>query len=276
MLWCDWTSVLGGIRCPPVKRSWLIRSFAFTYSPFKDPITLAFGSLRKEGLRFMTFSNGSMRRHVFELAGGFDEGINWGEDHSLFFRLSKINDFNGFLVFDPVPAIWRRTDISGGLSRRKRQDWYVSELAGRIRYFHAVVGHYFPLYFGLAWPLFISYALLRTVFWVWDPDNAAFPFGAQGRVTARFLSQRNITAIHWTFSTMDSRVSNQARLWVRVNALVRDGSIVLIHDNLADPRPIPPPYLEDRSHPVAVLPAILNLLKQKGLTSVTIHDLLES
>ncbi len=156
---------------PPPRFPRLVRSAAFTYTLFKDPIAFAFGSLRKEGISFILFTNGSIRRSVFNRVGGFDEGIHWGEEHPLFFKLAPQMKPGEYFVFDPAAAIWHRSIFKGGLNRRGFGDWHLRELRNRVRYQHAVVGHYFPLRFLTLYPLFLLRVLFLTESFIWDESN---------------------------------------------------------------------------------------------------------
>ncbi len=156
---------------PPSPLARLVKWGAFEYTLFKDPRTLAFGSLRKENIDFLTFSGGSIRKELFERVGGFDEGLPINEEHSFFFRYQRVRKPGEYFVFDPRPIIWRRVDVRGGLDRRAKPDWHRKELADRIFYYHAIVAHYFPWRFRLLYPLFPLRALWGASKWVWDPDN---------------------------------------------------------------------------------------------------------
>ncbi len=172
---------------PPPRFPRLVKLAAFRYTMFKDPRTLAFGSLRKEGIDFLTFSGGSIRKALFERVGGFDEGLPLDEEHSFFFRYATIKQPGDYFVYDPRPAIWRRLDVRGGLDRRRKTDWYKKELEGRIFYYHAVVAHYFPTRFKVMYPLLMVRALSRAQSWVWDPDNSAHSFGERLNASIKML-----------------------------------------------------------------------------------------
>ncbi len=161
---------------PPPRFPRLVKLAAFRYTVFKDPRTLAFGSLRKEGIDFLTFSGGSIRKRLFDQVGGFDEGLPLDEEHSFFFRYAAKKSPGDYFVYDPRPTIWRRLDVRGGLDRRRKADWYKKELEGRIFYYHAVVAHYFPVRFKVMYPLLMLRAFTRAQSWVWDPDNSAHSF----------------------------------------------------------------------------------------------------
>jgi glycosyltransferase involved in cell wall biosynthesis len=160
----------------------LVRWMSFSYSIFRDPLTLPVGSLRKAGITFAVGNNFSVRRALVDRVGGWDEGIPMGEEQSFFFRYERARQPGEYLVYDPQPVVWRRVDIVGGLDRRTRADWYENELKGRIIYYHHVVAHYFPWRFRLLYPLFVLRAAERVLFWIWDADNRAH--GVLGRVAA--------------------------------------------------------------------------------------------
>jgi len=158
-------------QSPPPKFPASIWKKAFTYSFFRDNTTYSHCSIRKEGIRFLILNNGSLRRSVFERVGGFDEGIQWGEEHSFFFKLEKIKRPEEYLVFDPKAPVWRRLAAPGGLNRRNVNDWHVKELQKRVIYYHKVVGHYFPGRFFALYPLYQARTLYRVEKWIWDSEN---------------------------------------------------------------------------------------------------------
>jgi peptidoglycan/xylan/chitin deacetylase (PgdA/CDA1 family) len=102
-----------------------------------------------------------------------------------------------------------------------------------------------------------------------------FPYGEKGRQDPRRLPARHgVRAVHWTFSSMDSREPDPARIVARVGACLRPGAIVLMHDRLDDDGPVGPPYIQSRAATVAAIPGILDLAKARGLSAVTVSDLL--
>jgi peptidoglycan/xylan/chitin deacetylase (PgdA/CDA1 family) len=101
-----------------------------------------------------------------------------------------------------------------------------------------------------------------------------FPYGAHGRQRAERLAPHAVRAVHWTVSGHDSRLADPAAIVARVAAALRPGAIVLLHDAIADEPYIRPPYLRTRDATVAALPAILAAARARGLTPVTVAELL--
>ncbi|NOZ86456.1 MAG: glycosyltransferase [Deltaproteobacteria bacterium] len=159
----------GQIQRPRFPR--LVHRLAFRYTFFKDPMTYAWGSLRKEGIDFLIGSNASVRRSLIERIGGWDEGIPVGEEQSFSFKFARNRKPGEQFIYDPKPIIWRRVNIEGGLNRRSKPDWYIRELNARISYYHDVVAYYFPWRVRLLYPIFLLRTLEQVWEWIWDPDN---------------------------------------------------------------------------------------------------------
>lgn len=150
----------------------LVRAVAMTHTFFKDTRMMAHGTLRKEDIDFLPGSNVSVRRSLLERIGGWDEGIPMNEEQSFAIKFHRERRSGEYLVFDPVPEVWRRTDIPGGLDRRSGEDWSRRELEAWFFYYRHVVGHYFPWRYRAFFPFFVARGLQRVLFWVWDPDNS--------------------------------------------------------------------------------------------------------
>lgn len=133
---------------------------------------MAHGTLRKEDIDFLPGSNVSVRRSLLERIGGWDEGIPMNEEQSFAIKFHRERRSGEHFVFDPVPEVWRRTDVPGGLERRRGDDWSRRELEAWFFYYRHVVGHYFPWRYRLFYPFFVVRGLQRVLFWVWDPDNS--------------------------------------------------------------------------------------------------------
>lgn len=171
----------------PVRFPRFLRWASFRYSLFKDPRTLAVGELRKAGIPFLVGNNFSIRRRLLDRIGGWDEGLTMHEEQSFCFKYEAARQPGEYLVYDPRPRIWRRVDIAGGLDRRTRPDWHVHELRGRLLFYHAVVGHYFPWRFRVLYPLFVLRAAERVLMWIWDADNRHHGLGGRLRASLAVL-----------------------------------------------------------------------------------------
>ncbi|MBI5482272.1 MAG: glycosyltransferase family 2 protein [Deltaproteobacteria bacterium] len=160
-------------RPDPVRFPRLVRWLAFHYTILRDPVTLPFGSLRKEGITFYVGNNFSVRRSLVARIGGWDEvGLGCGEEQSFAFKYERSRRPGEYMVYDPRSAVYRRLGVDGGLDRRTRPGWHLSELRGRIRYYHQVVGHYFPWRYRLLFPRYLVRPAERVTAWIWCADNA--------------------------------------------------------------------------------------------------------
>lgn len=165
----------------------LVRWASFRYSIFRDPLTLPFGSLRKVGIPFAVGNNFSVRSELVTRAGGWDEGVPMFEELSFFFRCARTRSVGEYLVYDPQPAIFRRTNLAGGLDRRTAPSWYENELRGRLIYYLGVLPRYFPVRARLLRPLFYLRAAQQVIFWIWDPDNRSHGTPARVRASVKVL-----------------------------------------------------------------------------------------
>ncbi len=101
-----------------------------------------------------------------------------------------------------------------------------------------------------------------------------FPYGRRGRQRVKRLGERGLRVVHWTFSSLDSRLARPEDIVRRVSTALRPGAILLLHDGIADADIIGPPYLPTRDVTVAATPAILKLLAERKLTAVTLSRLM--
>jgi glycosyltransferase involved in cell wall biosynthesis len=155
----------------------LVRHFAMRYTFFKDTRALAYNTVRKEGIDFLIGSNASMRRSLIERIGGWDEGIPMNEEQSFAIKFAQQRRDGEKFVFDPRPLMWRRTDVPGGLDRRRGDDWHMRELEARLFYYEHVVGYYFERRYRLLRPLFWLRGIEQVLVWIWDSDNGHRSFG---------------------------------------------------------------------------------------------------
>jgi peptidoglycan/xylan/chitin deacetylase (PgdA/CDA1 family) len=101
-----------------------------------------------------------------------------------------------------------------------------------------------------------------------------FPYGARGKQSPRQIAERyGMRAVHWTFSSNDSRAREPEPVVRRIRAGLRAGAIVLLHDALADEDTLEPPYVAPRGATVAALPAIGALCEERGLGAVSLSEL---
>jgi hypothetical protein len=130
-----------------------------SYGPFQKPRVFPGSPTRKVGIEWLTGGNSSLRREVWERAGGWDEFLRYHNEHSLFLRLARVRRPGEYLLYDPEARMIIRRDVPGGLDHRTRADLHerVDTLA---RYYFWLVGRYHPVrIFGLL-PLFFPYFVL--------------------------------------------------------------------------------------------------------------------
>lgn len=165
----------------------LVRLLALRFTFWKDTVGLAHNSLRKEGVSIFLGSNASFRRSLLARIGGWDEGIYMGEEQSFAFKFARDRRPGEKLVFDPSAAMWRRTDIPGGLDRRAGDGWFLRDLEARLFYYRHVVAYYFPSRYRFLAPLFWLRGIEQSLAWVWDPDNGHRTFAARVSASIQLL-----------------------------------------------------------------------------------------
>lgn len=101
-----------------------------------------------------------------------------------------------------------------------------------------------------------------------------FPYGQRGRQRVKRLGERGLRVVHWTFSSLDSRLARPEDIVRRTSTALRPGAILLLHDGIADADSIAPPYLPRRDATLEAMPAILDLLAERKLAAVTLSRLL--
>ncbi len=150
----------------------LVRARALTHTFLRTTRQYAYGPLRKPGIDYLLGSNSSCRRSLCERVGGWDEGLHpYGEEQSFAYRFAHVRRPGEHLLYDPHPTVHRRFDIDGGCARRAGDNWSEKELAGRVHFYHALIGYYFPWRFRLLYPIYVIQMLLHMIEWIWDRDN---------------------------------------------------------------------------------------------------------
>lgn len=86
------------------------------------------------------------------------------------------------------------------------------------------------------------------------------PYGAHDRSLDAYVQRQGMLEILWTIDSEDSQGATTDQVYRNVARSVSPGDIVLLHDN--------------RGTTEAALPRILALLKRRGLTPVTVPELL--
>ncbi len=130
---------------------------------FKQPRCYAYSDQPKRDIDYLMGGNASIRTRAVRLAGGWDEGLQYHNEHSLFLRLAKRKQPNEYLLYDPDAKMEIRKDVPGGLDYR-----FTAEVRTRVdqlaKYFVWVVGRECPeRVYGL-FPLFVpSFMLFSAV-----------------------------------------------------------------------------------------------------------------
>jgi peptidoglycan/xylan/chitin deacetylase (PgdA/CDA1 family) len=104
-----------------------------------------------------------------------------------------------------------------------------------------------------------------------------FPYGEKGSQRPGNIARKyGVSAVHWTFSSHDG-FADVDDVVSRVDAGLRPGAIVLMHDCLADEgRGLGSTYHPDRTVTCEALPRIVANARKKRLgSSVTLSDLLD-
>jgi glycosyltransferase involved in cell wall biosynthesis len=134
----------------PKLRHWRMLSHGL----FKQPRCYAYMPERKVGIDYLMGGNASIRKSAVERGGGWDEGLSYHNEHSLFLRLAKRMRPGEYLVYDPEARMEIRKDVPGGLNYR-----FSAEVRSRVdelsRYFVWIVGRECPERIYGLFPLFV-------------------------------------------------------------------------------------------------------------------------
>ncbi len=102
-----------------------------------------------------------------------------------------------------------------------------------------------------------------------------FPYGERGRQHPRRIrGDYGLQTAHWTYSSHDGMLRNPADIVARIEAGLRPGVILLMHDALADESTLPGRYVAARDATLAALTEVGALLALRGLSAVTMSELL--
>ena len=86
------------------------------------------------------------------------------------------------------------------------------------------------------------------------------PFGDYNNTLISVCESMNLTAIQWDVDSLDWKGLSAGEILSRVSSGVRNGSIILCHNN--------------SDHIVEALPVLIDSLKERGFTFTTVGDLL--
>jgi len=102
-----------------------------------------------------------------------------------------------------------------------------------------------------------------------------FPYGERGRQhPKRVKTEHGLDTVHWTYSSHDGMLGDPEDVVERVRAGLRPGVILLLHDALVDEANVRPPYRAARDVTVAALPRLADLFRERGLSALTLTELL--
>jgi glycosyltransferase involved in cell wall biosynthesis len=143
----------------PALRQWRMLSHGF----FKQPRCYAYSETPKRGIDYLMGGNASIRKSAVQLGGGWDEGLQYHNEHSLFLRLAKRKKPSEYLMYDPEAKMQIRKDVAGGLDYR-----FSAEVRTRVdqlaKYFVWVVGREYPMRIYGALPVFVpSFVLFSAI-----------------------------------------------------------------------------------------------------------------
>ena len=156
-----------GEECPyPTFLRPFIRRRCLHYSFLKTPYTYARFDERVNGVDWLHGTNASLRREVALRAGPWDTHVRTQDEHSFAFKLHRVLNPGEHLVFVPHPPVLRRLDVEGGMG--KRRVTVARELGNHLTFAHRIIGRYFPRRLRTLYPLYLGWAWLRTVTWIWD------------------------------------------------------------------------------------------------------------
>lgn len=163
-------------RCPyPRLLAPLWRSRCMSYSLLKTPYVYARLDRDKRRVGWLHGTNASFRRDRVIAAGLWDEGVRSHDEHSLAFTLSRTLARGERLVFRSWPPVLRRSDVGGGLEKRRTA---AADIIGRNYAFaRNVIGVYFPRRFRWLRPLYVLWAGLMGLDWAlsaWRIPGASF------------------------------------------------------------------------------------------------------
>ena len=98
-----------------------------------------------------------------------------------------------------------------------------------------------------------------------------FPFAYLGRQNPhRIEREHRVRTVHWSFSSLDSRLGPKA-IVKRVERYLYPGAIILMHDGVGDHSK----YTTHRKATVDALPGVLEACRKNGLTPVPLTELLD-
>ena len=147
----------------PLPTRWIAKRRCMSYSTLKTPYTFARLDVDVAPVGWLHGTNASFRRRAILDAGLWDETVRTQDEHSLAFRLARRLEPDQYLAFKAYPPVLRRKGLPGGMA--KRRVGVDGELRNHLQFLHRVVGRYHPRRFSALYPVYLAYALARTMGW---------------------------------------------------------------------------------------------------------------
>ncbi len=108
--------------------------------------------------------NAAIRRRTLERFGLWDECTPIEDEPSLAYRINAGKRHDEYLLFDPEPKMIRRLDVPGGMAKRTMSGPVYAKRV--FTFLHNIIGHYFPIRFGLLYPLYLYFVAYHVVQWI--------------------------------------------------------------------------------------------------------------
>ena len=119
---------------------------------------------QKKQVESLMGGNVAIPRTTLERFGLWDECTPIEDEPSLAFRINAGKRADEYLLFDPAPKMIRRLDVPGGMAKRTMS---APIYAKRVfTFLHNIIGHYFPVRFGLLYPLYIYFVAYHVIQWI--------------------------------------------------------------------------------------------------------------
>ncbi len=148
----------------PVK--WFAYRRLQAFSPvLKIPATYMRQTRRKQPVECLIGSNGSMRRSCLTRFGAWDEDTSIEDEASFGYRVARLKKPSEYMCFDPIPIIFRRTHVPGGLAKRFVTPgmWFERMLD----FIHNIIGRYHPWRVLFLYPLYVLTVCVWNIGWLW-------------------------------------------------------------------------------------------------------------
>jgi glycosyltransferase involved in cell wall biosynthesis len=152
----------------------------------KIPWTYCRQTRRKVPVDCLIGTNGSMRRSCYRRFGGWDTDTTVEDEASFGYRAQRMKEPGEYFAYDPVPLIYRRQDVPGGLAKRytSATRWFERML----EFVHRIVGRYFPTRVVALYPVYVLAVYGWTLAFIWDESNDYRTFAARAGASLQVLT----------------------------------------------------------------------------------------